>query len=125
MSDLKVYPFCGSQPKDCYGYDYHRVRCSNDSCIMSHVAIGKESWNKQQRITELEAQLKDRDEYISQFPNGAVHNGKCQLERLVNDYDFQSEAGSIGMCVDYQGLEMSFNALDNYASLAPQPPKGE
>lgn len=82
MSDLRVCPFCASQPRDCYGYDYHKVRCSNDYCIIRDVAMYKDAWNNQQRITELEAQLPQWVSVDERLPEPEV-----MVLAIVDGYD--------------------------------------
>ena len=57
MSELKPCPFCGADPIDLMGYDYHKVTCSNDECMTSSATFTKEKWNKRSyddTITEQE-----------------------------------------------------------------------
>ncbi|AUR96578.1 hypothetical protein NVP1226O_51 [Vibrio phage 1.226.O._10N.261.48.E5] len=43
--ELKPCPFCGREAMDLFGYNYHKVGCSNVNCDIYGVAKYPDDWN--------------------------------------------------------------------------------
>ena len=55
-------------------------------------------------------------------PDGAMHNGRCFMDRIEADYSFECVAGPISNCADWHELRRCFEHMASYiAALTPAP----
>lgn len=78
MSDIKAIPciICESQPEDCIGYDFHKVRCSNHHCLLSTTPMDASVWAgnyKESGLYKENAQLKADKAELLEALNGVMN----------------------------------------------------
>lgn len=89
MSKLKPCPFYGVKNKDCMGYDFHKVSCSNDFCVIGGIAMAKEQWNTRTESDTITQLKSDRAELLVAL--NAIINSKF-IELII-----------CGICAKYSG----------------------
>ena len=59
--ELKPCPFCGCEAMKLFGYDIHKVGCSNVNCDIYGVAKYPKDWNKRStdRLEQENAELRE------------------------------------------------------------------
>jgi len=60
----------------------------------------------------------------SDFPTGAIENGRAFIDRLETHYSFECEAGPLKNCTDWYELVRRFNYLADYVAALQQQQDG-
>lgn len=53
-------------------------------------------------------------------PDGAIHNGRCFMDRIEADYSFECIAGPLSNCADWHELRQCFEHMASYIAAISQ-----
>ena len=81
--ELKVCPFCGKEAVKRFGYDIHKVGCSNVNCDIYEIAKYPEDWNTRATDAELAAKT-DIIESLN-AENAKLEAEKAELKQILTD----------------------------------------
>lgn len=93
MSDIKMMPciVCSSKHRDLMGYDFHKVSCSNQYCLLFNVAQDKNAWNCNYTESPLNKQ------------NTQLKADKAELVEIIESFE-RAESLWLPKCVDNEHI---------------------
>lgn len=83
--------------------------------LQVNVSGGRTSASRQSGTDQPGVAEQQRADPVTDFPLGAIENGRAFAERLEGDYSFQCEAGQLTDCVDWQEFRRCFEYLAEWA----------